>query len=141
MNDPFAKPAKATVTHFGVEVPVFEHMLVGEYDELEVLLANPNITGFHKDVESFAICARYRSDARITFDSVKNQPMNREKFSEDVRLLLDPFVRAQRALVRARRMERLAEITPEAIEREMEALAALKRAVGAMSARGDSLPS
>jgi hypothetical protein len=129
VNDPIPHPPRETVTHFGVTVPILEHMLVGEYDELEALLANPDITGFHKDVESFAICARYRSDAVITFDAVRSQPMDREAFTRDVRRLLDPFVRAQRALAKQRREERLAMLTDENIQAEIEALTRVRSAL------------
>jgi hypothetical protein len=111
MNDPIAKPASDTVTWFGAEVPVFEHMLVGEIDELQKVLANDS-TAFRKDLECFVILAKYRADAKLNVAKLLKEPIDWEAFTSDLRRLLAPFTRAQKALLRQhlRDIEAMSEI-------------------------------
>lgn len=118
MNDPIAKPAKDTVEWFGVTVPIYEHMLVGEIDELQEILSNAS-SGFRKDLECFAVIARYRSDAKLKVDKLLREPVDQVAFVRDLRRLLDPFVRAQKALVMDNRAAAAMMMTPEQLDSEI----------------------
>jgi hypothetical protein len=99
MNDPIARPAIDTVTWFGVTVPVFEYMLVGEIDELTELLQDQKTNGFRKDLECFVVIAKYRADTTLKVSKLLREPLDWEGFTRDLKRLMDPFLRAQRARI------------------------------------------
>jgi hypothetical protein len=140
MSDPIVKPAVDAVEWFGVTVPVFEHMLVGEIDELQRILVNDS-TGFRKDVECFVAIARYRTDTKLKIESVLRQPVDQVAFTRDLRRLLAPFTRAQKALVLEARIAAADMMNGSELADEIERTETLLHALRSLSAAGESLPS
>ena len=140
MSDPIVKPAETDVTQFGVTVPVFEHMLVGEIDELQRILVSDS-TGFRKDVECFVAIARYRTDAKLKVDSLLRQPVDQVAFTRDLRVLLAPFTRAQKALVMEAKVAAADMMRADELDREIEATETLLAALRRLKGAGESLPS
>jgi hypothetical protein len=140
MNDPIVTPAVDHVTWFGVTVPVFEHMLVGEIDELQKVLASGG-TGFRQDLEAYAVIARYRTETPLKVDKLLRQPVDQVAFTRDLRRLLGPFTRAQKALFYENKRAQAEMLAGEALEAEIAMLEAVLESMKGMRTEGASLPS
>ena len=138
MSDPIVKPAVDTVEWFGVTVPVFEHMLVGEIDELQRILVNDS-TGFRKDVECFVAIARYRTESKLKIEAVLKQPVDQVAFTRDLRRLLAPFTRAQKALVLEARIAAADMMSSQELVDEIERTESLLAALRNLRGAGESL--
>lgn len=140
MNDPIVKPAVDAVEWFGVTVPVFEHMLVGEIDELQAILVNDS-TGFRKDVETFAVLARYRADATVKVEKLMRQPVDQVAFTRDLRRLLAPFTRAQKALYYENKKAQAELMSGENLDEEIKMLEGVLMGMRQLRTEAESLPS
>lgn len=125
MNSAIAKPAHSEVTQFGITIPVYEHMLVGEIDELQRIMVDASTTGFHKDVECFVAIARYRTDKKPDIKKLMREPVDQVAFARDLRALLGPFTRAQRALYYANKSAAAEALESDELDAEIKLLEAV----------------
>lgn len=125
MNDPIAKPAINEVTHFGFTVPVFEHMLVGEIDDLQRIMSDQSTTGFRKDIESFVVLVRHRTKSTPKIEKMLREPVDQVAFARDLRALLAPFTRAQKALFYENKTAAAEMLTGEQLDAEINLLEAV----------------
>ncbi len=125
MNDPIVKPATATVTHFGATVPVSDHMLVGEIDELQTILTDTTTTALRKDLQCFAVLVRYRLGFALDLDEVMKLPLDRVAFTKDLRRLLSPFTLAQRDMFYESKAAQAQMLTKERLTEEVQMLEVL----------------
>lgn len=139
-DDAITTPARDTVTWFGIEVPVLAHMLVGEIDELQQVLSNDS-TGFRKDMECFVILARYRTSEKPKVEKLLREPVDQVAFTRDLRLLLGPFTRAQKALFYENKMAAADAMSDEMLEQEIALMTALLEKLREVRSEGERLPS
>jgi len=121
MSDAIAGPAVSTVTHFDTEVPVFGHMLVGETDDIRKILG-ADMSATRKDLETFAIMARWRTSATPDVDAWLRMPFDEVAFTRDLRRLLAPFARAQKALMYETMMANAEHLNAEQLKEQVAML-------------------
>ena len=109
-----------TISIYGVEIPVRDHLTGLEMIEMEVLLAKGDITQTRADIEAVSIFALTRAGVALDVDKqLMKQPLP-DNLDEAVRALTEPFWRAARRRAERTIRERLKALEPEALVETMQ---------------------